>query len=136
MNFKYLGVDNRGKFGSTGIVAGDEQSYKVFNDLFDKIIYEKHGYTPEQKQTNDLDGSKLTNAVFDSHYVLSIRVRTLRNISGYCFPSFCTRGERRDVESILVKALYGIDDYYRGVYYSIKDLTEEEEATLANVDIF
>lgn len=84
----------------------------------------------------------------------SIRIRAIRNLTGYCLPSFCTRGERRDVESILVKALYGLDQDYKGVYYSIKglnlilfliellvlsnyiqliELSPEEEATLANV---
>ncbi len=48
-------------------------------------------------------------------------------------PSFCTRGERRDVESIIVKSLYNLEDKYDGTYYSLKDLTLEEETTLANV---
>ena len=80
-----------------------------------------------------MDASKIENAEFDSNYVISTRIRTLRNIRGYCMPSFCTRGERRDVESIIVKSLYNLEDKYDGTYYSLKDLTLEEETTLANV---
>ena len=50
-------------------------------------------------------------------------------------PSFCTRGERRDVESIIVKSLYNLGDSYSGTYYSLKDLSIEEEATLTNVGV-
>lgn len=79
-----------------------------------------------------MDARKIENAEFDPNYVISTRIRTLRNIKGYCMPSFCTRGERRDVESIIVKSLYNLDEY-DGTYYSLKDLTLEEETTLANV---
>ena len=48
-------------------------------------------------------------------------------------PSFCTRGERRDLESIIVKSLYNIEDSYSGTYFALKELTIEEEATLTNV---
>ena len=134
------GVDNIGQFSHTGIVAGDEESYevnkyihlnilkflfyflisKIFKDIFDKVIYEKHGYNKDQKQPFDFDSSKLINAEFDPDYIQSIRIRAIRNVKGYCLPTFCTRGERRDVESILVRALYSLDDEYRGVYYSIR----------------
>lgn len=81
---------------------------------------EKHGHRKDGQHPTDLDTSKLINASFDPAYVKSIRIRAIRNVSGYCLPSFCTRGERRDVESILVKALYELDRVYKGVYYSIK----------------
>ncbi len=127
------GVDNVGKFSTTGCVAGDEESYKVFRELFDKVVCEKHGFKRDQRQTIDTDANKLKNAEFDPEFVQSIRVRTIRNISGYCFPTFCTRGERRDVESIIARALYDMNDNYNGGYYSLKELTDIEEASLANV---
>ena len=63
---------------------------------------------------------KLELIILDPDYIQSIRIRAIRNVKGYCLPTFCTRGERRDVESILVRALYSLDDEYRGVYYSIR----------------
>lgn len=106
---------------------------KVFSELFDKIIQEKHNFKPGQVHPTDLDPSKIRNAAFDPEYVKSIRIRAIRNIKGYCLPSFCTRGERRDIESILVKALYNIDKDLRGNYYPIKDLSSEEETILTLV---
>ncbi len=116
-------------------MAGDSESYDVFRDLFDKIILEKHNYTADQVHVNDLDATKLTNGSLDPNYVLSIRIRTVRNIKGYCFPSFCTRGERRDVESLIAKAFYSLDSRFKGTYYSLKDLNQQEEANLVNVSL-
>ncbi len=101
--------------------------------MFDKVILEKHNYRPDQTHQTDLDISKLENAEFDPEYVKSIRIKTIRNIRGYCLPPFCTRGERRDVESIVAKALMNLNSAYKGVYYSLKDLSEEEELALMNV---
>ena len=125
------GVDNTGKFSTTGIVAGDADSYVTFKELFDGVIAEKHGQV-KHDNVIDLDASKLTNAQLDANYVLSVRIQAVRNLTGYCFPTFCTRGERRDVESILVKALYGLKE--QGTYYSLKELTMDEEAALVKVD--
>lgn len=131
------GVDNIGQFSFTGIVAGDEQSYETFKELFDKIIAERHnGYKADQKHPTHLDASKLENIVFDSNYVQSVRIRAIRNLRGYCLPPFCTRGERRDVESLIVKALYNLNDSYKGTYYSIKDLSPEEEKILEANNVF
>jgi creatine kinase len=132
------GVDNVGTFSLTGCVAGDEETYEIFKELFDKVIFEKHQFNPEtQKHTSDFNVNKLQEtANFDEQYVVSTRIRTLRNIRGYCMPSFCTRGERRDVESILVKSLYNLDEVYNGTYYSLKDLTLEEEATLTSNNLY
>ncbi|RNA32448.1 creatine kinase S- mitochondrial [Brachionus plicatilis] len=129
------GVDNSGTYAFTGIVAGDEESYVVFRELFDKVILEKHGYKPDQVHPTDLDASKIQNAQLDPEYVLSIRLRVIRNIKGYCLPSFCTRGERRDIENIIVKALYSLKDL-NGTYYALKELSQDEETSLANKEIY
>jgi len=67
-----------------------------------------------------LDSNKLKNAEFDPDYIQSIRIRAIRNVKGYCLPTFCTRSERRDVENMLVRALLSLDEDYKGVYYSIR----------------
>lgn len=126
------GIDNGGKFSFTGIVAGDEQSYETFKEIFDKVIEEKHEFLPNNHHVTDYDWTKLNNATFDSDYVVSIRIRILRNLRGYCLPSYCTRGERRDIESVVAKSLYGLPQ--KGTYYSLKDLSPEEEKTLESVN--
>ena len=70
---------------TVGAVAGDEESYETFADLFDPIIEARHnGYRKTDKHKTDLDASKVKiDGKFDEKYVLSSRVRTGRSIRGY-----------------------------------------------------
>lgn len=140
------GVDNVGKYTTPGIVAGDEQSYKVFSDIFDIVIEEKHfGYKKDQEHQTDLDKNKLklpNNGEFDSKYVLNFRIKTMRNIRGYCFPTFCTRGERRDIETLFVKIFYDHDQKssnpfkYMGTYYPMSLISDKDEDVFRKVSFF
>lgn len=45
---------------TVGCVAGDEESYEVFKDLFDPIISDRHGgYKPTDKHNTDLNWENL-----------------------------------------------------------------------------
>ena len=45
---------------TVGAVAGDEESYDVFKDLFDPIIEERHGgYQPSDEHKTDLNPDNL-----------------------------------------------------------------------------
>ena len=105
------GVDNPGHpfISTVGIVAGDEESYQVFADLFDPIIEERHnGFKKTNMHKTDLDHTKLRGGYLDDKYVLSSRVRTGRSIRGFSLPPHCSRGERREVERIVNDALEGL----------------------------
>lgn len=97
------GVDNPGHpfIKTVGLVAGDEECYSVFADLFDPVIDERHGgYPKDAKHPTDLDSTKLRGGQLDEKYVLSSRVRTGRCIRGFSLPPACTRAERREVEKV------------------------------------
>jgi creatine kinase len=47
----------------SGIYAGDEDSYKVFADVFDPLIMEYHGLPAGFKHTSDMDHSKLVGNI-------------------------------------------------------------------------
>ncbi|XP_039531310.1 creatine kinase, mitochondrial 2a (sarcomeric) isoform X1 [Pimephales promelas] len=57
------GVDNPGHpfIKTVGMVAGDEESYEVFAEIFDPVIKDRHnGYDPKtMKHPTDLDASKV-----------------------------------------------------------------------------
>lgn len=45
---------------TVGCVAGDEESYDVFKDLFDPVIQDRHGgYKPTDKHKTDLNHENL-----------------------------------------------------------------------------
>lgn len=128
------GVDNPGHpfIMTVGCVAGDEESYQVFSELFDPVIAARHnGYGKDDTQPTDLNPDHLTgNAEFDTDYVLSTRVRTGRSIKGYSLPPNCTRKERRYVEKIVVEALAKIDEEFSGQYYPLTNMSEEQQQQL------
>ncbi|XP_061553882.1 creatine kinase, mitochondrial 2a (sarcomeric) isoform X1 [Phycodurus eques] len=151
------GVDNPGHpfIKTVGCVAGDEESYQVFADLFDPVIKDRHnGYDPRTMiHPTDLDASKvlaprraadlctkrcsglvfpnqLTNGTFDDNYVLSSRVRTGRSIRGLSLPPACSRAERREVERVAVAALAGLKGDLAGRYYSLGEMTDSEQQQL------
>lgn len=127
------GVDNPGHpfIMTVGAVAGDEESYEVFADLLDPIIEKRHnGYTNERKHPTDLDASKLEGDELDSKYVLSSRVRTGRSIKGIALPPFCTRAERKKVETLVVEACNSFEGELAGKYYSLETMTDKDQEQL------
>lgn len=71
--------------------------------------------------------------MFDERYVLSSRVRTGRSIRGLSLPPACSRAERREVERVAVTALSGLKGDLAGRYYSLGDMTEQEQQQLIDV---
>ena len=128
------GIDNPGHpfIMTVGMVAGDEESYDVFADLFDPVIESRHkGYKKTDKHPTDLDPTKLQGGDnLDSKYVISSRVRTGRSIRGLCLPPWCSRAERREVENVVTKSLASLDGPLKGRYYSLGKMTEEEQQQL------
>ena len=127
------GVDNPGHpyIITVGCVAGDEETYSIFADLFDPIIQERHnGYKLNANHNTDLNPTHLKGGELDPNYVLSSRVRTGRNIRGYSLPPHCTREERRCVEKIVTDTLSELTGEFQGVYFPLKDMTEDEQKQL------
>lgn len=101
------GVDNPGHpyIMTVGCVAGDEESYDVFKELFDPIIEDRHGgYKPSDEHKTDLNPDNLQGGDdLDPNYVLSSRVRTGRSIRGFCLPRTAAAGSAAPSRSSLSK---------------------------------
>ena len=127
------GVDNPGHpfIMTVGCVAGDEESYSVFADFFDPVIEARHaGYKKTDRHKTDLNPANLIGGELDEKYVLSSRVRTGRSIKNLSLPPFCSRAERRKVESLVIEALDSLDGEFKGKYYPLAKMTEKEQEQL------
>ena len=115
-----------------GCVAGDEESYEVFADLFDPVIEGRHnGYKKDARHKTDLNPNNLKGGDdLDSEFVISSRVRTGRSIRGLALPPHCTRTERREVEKIVVEALDMLKGSLQGKYYPLNNMTPQEQDQL------
>jgi len=118
------GVDNPGHphIKTVGLVAGDEESYTVFKELFDPVISDRHGgFGPNAKHPTDLDLKRMHTKRLDptGKYVLTTRVRTGRSIKGTLLPPSCTFEGRRELEKTIVNALNNLKGDLEGEYFPL-----------------
>lgn len=69
-----------------GTYAGSHHSYRVFCDLFDKIIEDYHGHKKDAKHISDMDFTKLNCPPFskgEAKRIKSTRIRVGRNLADY-----------------------------------------------------
>merc|ERR1711868_80775 len=146
------GVDNKGHpmIKTVGAVAGDEESYTLFNKFFDPVISDRHnGYAADARHPTDLDVRKLSTTPIDptGKYVLTTRCRTGRSVRGTRLPPCTTFEERRELERVIVKGLMGLTGELKGDYYPLhgsqsyaakpNGMSEEkEEALRKNGNLF
>lgn len=127
------GIDNPGHphILTCGLVAGDEESFTAFKDLFDIVIGQRNGgYAPDAKHVTDMDVSKLSKTKIDpdGKYVLTTRCRTGRSVRGLPLPPACTFEERRETERVCVKGLNKLDGELKGKYYPLNGSQSMEGA--------
>lgn len=118
------GVDNPGHpfIKTVGLVAGDEESYTLFKELFDPVIDARHGgYSPTAKHPTCLDLSRVSKRKLDptGKYVLTSRVRTGRSIKGTRLPPACSFEERRELERLITKGLLSLKGNLKGDYFPL-----------------
>jgi len=118
------GVDNPGHpaIKTVGLVAGDEESYFTFKELFDPIIDARHGgYAADAIHPTNLNLDEVSKTKLDpsGKYVLTSRVRTGRSVKGTRLPPSCTFEERRELERIIVKGLLNLDGPLKGDYFPL-----------------
>lgn len=118
------GIDNKGHpfIKTCGLVAGDEESYTVFKELFDPVISDRHnGFAPDAVHPTNLDLSQVRKTKLDpdGKYVLTSRVRTGRSVRGFRLPPACQFEERRKLEAIIVKGLSRLEGNLKGDYFPL-----------------
>jgi len=115
------GMDNKGHphILTCGLVAGDEDSYTAFKDIFDMVVGERNGgYAPDAKHPTNMDVSKVSNTKIDpdGKYVLTTRCRTGRSIRGLALPPAVSFADRRKTESLIVEGLATLTGDLKGTY--------------------
>merc|ERR1712029_1051557 len=107
-----------------GIYAGDWDSYKVFSDVFDPIIQDYHGISPDAVHTSDMDVSKIQGNIDPQAPVHSTRIRVGRNIDGFGLSPGITKQQRLDVENLMKKAFDNLQGDLAGTYFPLSGMSE------------
>merc|ERR1712012_260754 len=115
-----------------GIYAGDEDSYVDFADVFDSLICEYHGLSPDFKHTSDMDSSKITGNVEADVPVHSVRIRVGRSIQGFGLSPGITKERRVGVEKLVSTALKRLEGDLAGAYYPLTGMDEKVRQQLVD----
>merc|ERR1712212_1130004 len=115
-----------------GIYAGDWDSYKVFADVFDPIIQEYHGISPDAVHTSDMDVGKINGNIVAGAPVHSTRIRVGRSIDGFGLSPGITKEQRLGVENLMKKAFANLTGHLAGTYYPLTGMNEQVRQQLVD----
>jgi creatine kinase len=143
------GIDNPGHphILTCGLVAGDEECFETFKDLFDIVVGQRNGnYAPDAKHTTNMNIDDLSKTKIDPEgkYVLTTRCRTGRSVKGLPLPPACSFEQRRETERVIVNGLNKLTGDLKGKYFplngskSLPDAmdSEKEEKLRKNGNLF
>merc|ERR1712142_1305705 len=115
-----------------GIYAGDWDCYKDFSEIFDAIIQDYHGISPDAKHTSDMDVNKVTGNIDPTAPVHSTRIRVGRSIDGCGLSPGITKEQRLGVESLMSKAFANLTGDLAGTYYPLTGMNEQVRQQLVD----
>lgn len=134
-NFSLQNIINSGVLNpesGIGAYAGDEESYKLFADLFNPIINEYHKVSDSNvHQTNmNFDDLEMENPDPENKYILSTRIRVGRNLKNYPLGPAISKQQRLEVENLVSTELSNFKGELEGNYFPIEGMTKEDSASL------
>merc|ERR1711922_40942 len=115
-----------------GIYAGDWDSYKVFADVFDPLIQEYHGISPDAVHTSDMDVGKIKGNIDPTAPVHSTRIRVGRSIDGFGLSPGITKEQRVGVENLMKNATATFSGDLAGKYYPLTGMDEKVRQQLVD----
>jgi len=115
-----------------GIYAGDWDSYKDFAPVFDPLIQEYHGISPDAKHTSDMDSSKIIGNIVEDAPVHSTRIRVGRSIDGFGLSPGITKEQRIGVEKLMITAVKNFPADLAGNYYPLTGMDEKVRQQLVD----
>merc|ERR1739849_7113 len=112
--------------------AGDEDSYIDFAEIFDAIIQDYHGISPDAVHTSDMEVSKIQGNIDPAAPVHSTRIRVGRSIDGFGLSPGITKQQRIDVEALMKNAFAKMEGDLAGSYYPLTGMDEKVRQQLVD----
>jgi len=115
-----------------GIYAGDWDSYKEFAEVFDPLIQEYHGISPDAMHTSDMNPDNIKGNIDPTAPVKSTRIRVGRSINGFGLSPGITKQQRLDVESLMKTAFANLEGDLAGTYFPLTGMDEKVRQQLVD----
>ncbi|XP_040891373.1 zgc:172076 [Toxotes jaculatrix] len=130
------GLEDPGEWSgpvSVGCVAGDAQSYILFCDFFDRVIeaYHEHKITSQTPESDFNHDNLKGGDDLDRSYAEHCEVSVVRGVEDFCFPTHCSRGERRQLLTLARRALQQLEEEeLPGRLLLLEELNQEQQREL------
>uniref|UniRef100_A0A3P9I6Q1 creatine kinase n=1 Tax=Oryzias latipes TaxID=8090 RepID=A0A3P9I6Q1_ORYLA len=130
-----LGIEEPGEWSgpvTVGCLAGDAQSYILFCDFFDRIIeaYHEHKVTSKTPESDSNYDNLKGGDDLDRSFAVYCEVSVTRAVEDFCFPSHCSRGERRHLLSLARRALQKLEAELPGQFFLLEELSRQQQAEM------
>ena len=123
-----------------GVYAGDAESYTLFAPLFDPIIADCHpdfvAAGPQRRRALEAAAFRPENPDPDGRYIVSTRVRVVRNLRGYRLHATSTADEDREIEHKAKLAFAAFSGELAGVYRPMAALAASGHARTDDDHLF
>ncbi|KAJ9468321.1 Creatine kinase [Diplonema papillatum] len=120
-----------------GCFAGDEECYFAFKDVFDPILFIKHGWSTSDRQVCDLNPANVRCSQLNPQYIVSVRIRASRNLTDHRFAPSIRRGERREIEYCVLHACKRLSTPFQGAYVALGQISDHDlELGISNGFLF
>jgi len=100
--------------------------------VFDPLIQEYHGISPDAVHTSDMDVNKIVGNIDPAAPVKSTRIRVGRNIDGFGLSPGITKQQRLDVENLMKNAFTKLTGDLAGTYYPLTGMDEKVRQQLVD----
>jgi len=115
-----------------GIYAGDWDSYKDFAEVFDPLIQEYHGISPDAMHTSDMNPDNIKGNIDPTAPVKSTRIRVGRSIEGFGLSPGITKEQRLEVENLMKSAFANLEGDLAGTYFPLTGMDEKVRQQLVD----
>ena len=100
--------------------------------MFDPLIQEYHGISPDAVHTSDMDVGKIKGNIDPTAPVHSTRIRVGRSIDGFGLSPGITKSQRVGVENLMKKAFANLTGDLAGTYYPLTGMNEQVRQQLVD----
>merc|ERR1711909_206282 len=115
-----------------GIYAGDQDSYKDFEDIFLPIICEYHGLPIDFKHESNMNVDEINGNINPGAPVHSTRIRVGRSIEGFGLSPGITKAQRLGVEKLMGSAFAKLEGDLAGKFYPLVGMLEADRQQLVD----
>ena len=100
--------------------------------MFDPLIQEYHGISPDAVHTSDMDVNKIQGNIDPTAPVNSTRIRVGRSIDGFGLSPGITKDQRLGVENLMKKAFSNLTGDLAGTYFPLTGMNEKVRQQLVD----